>query len=94
MSFRKPMTIPLPLPLPLAFYESHPTSQMNNSHSTITDTASPPGILSGSDLHNFNATNNTAFTPAPTTLMGAFTNLSTQPNFAYPVSKYWFERRH
>ena len=40
---------------------------------------------------NFNAGNDTAFTPTPTTSMGAFT---TQANYLYPVSKQRFDRRH
>ncbi|KAF8481782.1 hypothetical protein DFH94DRAFT_681140 [Russula ochroleuca] len=49
-------------------------------------TISAPGHLSsaGSDLPNFNAVNDTAFTPAPTTSMGRFTNSTTQTNYTYP----------
>ena len=47
-----------------------------------------------SDLPNFNAVNDTAFPPAPATSMGTFTNLTTQPNYTYPVSKQRFDRRH
>jgi hypothetical protein len=46
------------------------------------------------DLHNFNAVSDTAFTPAPTTSMGAYTNFTSQTNHTYSVSKPWFDRRH
>ena len=48
-----------------------------------------PGHISsaGSDLHDFNAVGDTAFTPAPTTSMGAFTNFTSQTNHTYSVSK-------
>jgi hypothetical protein len=54
---------------------------------------SAPGNLSfaGSELPHFNAVSDTAFTPAPTTSMGAFTNLTSQ---SYPVSRPQFDRRH
>jgi hypothetical protein len=54
---------------------------------------SAPGHLSSSssELPHFNAVSDTAFTPAPTTSMGAFTNLTSQP---YPVSRPRFDRRH
>jgi len=53
---------------------------------------SAPGNLSaGSELSNFNAVSDTAFTPTPTTLIGAFTNLTSQSD---PVSKPRFDRRH
>jgi hypothetical protein len=54
---------------------------------------SAPGHLSsaGSQLPHFNAVGDTAFTPAPTTSMGAFTNLTSQ---SYPVSRPRFDRRH
>ena len=55
-----------------------------------------PGHISsaGSDLHNFNAVSDTAFTPAPTTSMGAYTNFTSQTNHTYSVSKPWFDRQH
>ena len=55
-----------------------------------------PGHISsaGSDLHDFNAVSDTAFTPAPTTSMGGFTNFTSQPNHTYSVGKPWFDRRH
>ena len=55
-----------------------------------------PGHFSsaGSDLHDFNAVSDTAFTPSPTTSMGAFTNFTGQTNHTYSVSKPWFDRRH
>ena len=55
-----------------------------------------PGHISsaGSDLHDFNAVGDTAFTPAPTTSMGAFTNFTSQTNHTYSVSKLWFDRQH
>jgi hypothetical protein len=58
--------------------------------------ASAPGHLSssGSGLHNFNAISDTAFTPAPTTSMGALTNFTSQINHIYPVSKPRFDRQH
>ena len=46
----------------------------------------------GSDLHDFNAVSDTAFTPAPTTWMGAYTNFTSQTNHTYSVSKPWFDR--
>jgi hypothetical protein len=54
-----------------------------------------PGHISsaGSDLRNFNAVSDTAFTPAPTSMAG-FTNFTSQPNHTYSVSKPWFDRRH
>ena len=57
---------------------------------------SAPGHLSsaGSKLHNVNAVSDTAFTPAPTTSMGAYTNFTSQTNHTYSVSKSWFDRRH
>jgi hypothetical protein len=65
---------------------------MKKLYSTIIDVASAPGLLSTarSDLPNSNAANDTAFTPVPTagtTPMGAFTNLTTQPNYVYLVSE-------
>ena len=55
-----------------------------------------PGHIpsASSDLHNFNAVSDTAFTPAPTTSMGAYTNFTSQTNHSYSVSKPWFDRRH
>jgi hypothetical protein len=57
---------------------------------------SAPGHLSsaGSELHNVNAVSDTAFMPAPTTSMGAYTNFTSQTNHTYSVSKSWFDRRH
>jgi hypothetical protein len=54
---------------------------------------SAPGNLSsaGSELPHFNAVSDTAFKPAPTTSMGAFTNLTSQ---LYPASRPQFDRRH
>ena len=49
---------------------------------------SAPGHLStGSELHNLNAVNDTAFTPALTPSMGAYTNLTNQTNYNFSVSK-------
>jgi hypothetical protein len=42
-------------------------------------------------LLNFNASNDTAFMPTPTTSMRTFT---AQSNYSYPVSKQRFYRRH
>ncbi len=42
------------------------------------------------DFQDFNAPHDTASTPAPTTLMGTFT----QTNYTYPVSKQRLDRRH
>jgi hypothetical protein len=57
---------------------------------------SAPGYLSsaGSELPNFNDVSDAAFTPTPTTSMGAFTNLTSQINHMYLVSKPRFDRRH
>jgi hypothetical protein len=64
--------------------------------STTTDFACATGNLftAGSDLPEFNDAGGTAFIPAPTTPMGAFTNLLTQQNDTYPVSQRQFERQH
>jgi hypothetical protein len=50
---------------------------------------SVPGHVSsaGSELPIFNAVSDTAFTPAPTTSMGAYTNLTNQTNHTFPVSR-------
>jgi hypothetical protein len=50
-----------------------------------------PASSASSELPNFNAVSDTAFTSAPTTSMGAFTNLTSQ---LYPVSKPRFDQRH
>jgi hypothetical protein len=42
----------------------------------------------GSKLHNVNAVSDTAFTPAPTTSTGAFTNFTSQINYTYPVRSH------
>jgi hypothetical protein len=57
---------------------------------------SAPGYLSsaGSELPNFNAVSDAAFIPAPTTSVGAFTNLTSQTDYMHPVSKPRFDRRH
>jgi hypothetical protein len=66
-----------------------------------TNTSVPQGVHEDSttgypstadtDLPNFNASNDTTFTPTPTSSMGTFT---TQSNYSYPVSKQIFDRRH
>jgi len=43
------------------------------------------------DLSNFNAGNDAAFTPTPTTSMGPF---ATRSNYSHSVSKQRFDRRH
>jgi hypothetical protein len=48
----------------------------------------------GFSVPNFNATIDTSFTPAPTTSMEAFTNLTTQAGHTYPVSTQWLDRQH
>ena len=57
---------------------------------------SAPGHVSsaGSELPIFNAVSDTAFTPAPTTSMGAYTSLTNQTNHTFPVSKPLYDRRH
>ena len=57
---------------------------------------SAPGQVSsaGSELPIFNAVGDTAFTPAPTHSMGAYTNLTNQTNYTCPVSKPQYDRRH
>ena len=48
-------------------------------------------FIADTDLPNFNAGNDMAFTPTPTTSMGRFT---TQWDYSYTVSKQRFDRRH
>ena len=48
-------------------------------------------FIADTDLPNFNAGNDTAFTPTPTTSLGRFT---TQWDYSYTVSKQRFDRRH
>ena len=57
---------------------------------------SAPGQVSsaGSELPIFSAVGDTAFTPAPTHSMGAYTNLTNQTNHTCPVSKPQYDRRH
>lgn len=51
----------------------------------------PSSFVSHSD---FNAENDTLFTPAQTTSTGVMTDLIAQPNHEYPVSQQWHDRRH
>ena len=65
------------------------------------DTSGPQGVHENSitgdsatadtDLTNFNAGNDTAFTPTLTPSMGTFTG---QLNYSHPVSKQRFDRQH
>ena len=47
----------------------------------------------GFNIHEANAANDMAFSPAPITSMGEFTRLLTQ-DMMYPVSKQRYKRRH
>jgi hypothetical protein len=57
---------------------------------------SAPGQVppAGSELPIFNAVGDTAFTPAPTQSTEAYTNLTNQTNYTFPVSKPLYDRRH
>jgi hypothetical protein len=72
-----------------AMGHSHPSAP----HSIPEELISAPGHIftTGSEISIFNAADDIAFMPAPTTSMGTFTNL---PNYTYPVSRRWFDRRH
>ena len=57
-------------------------------------TSAPQGNHpTGFNIHEFNATNDMAFSPAPITSMGEFTRILTQ-DITYPVSKQQYKRRH
>jgi hypothetical protein len=71
---------------------SHP-SMLQSIYEELISAPGHPSI-SGFELPIFNATNDPAFAPAPTTLMGMFTDLTIQPNYTYLVSRQWFDRRH
>jgi hypothetical protein len=58
------------------------------------NTSAPQGLHpTGFNIHEFNAANDMAFSPAPITSMGEFTRLLTQ-DMTYPVSKQRYKRRH
>ena len=67
----------------------------------FTPWADPLWVTGGQDTsarqgihhHNFNATNDMVFSPAPITTMETFTRILTQENSMYPVSKRWFKHR-
>ena len=70
------------------------TTLLESTHEDLV--VSAPGHLSFASLklHNINVVSDTAFTPAPTTSMGAFTNFTIQTNHTYPVSKPRFDCQH
>ena len=83
-----------PWPIPLWAPEGYVyTSASQGIYPDVT--FAPESVPAGFDFPDFDAANDMAFAPAaPTTSMGAFTNLPTQQDYAYSVSKQRFERRH
>jgi hypothetical protein len=68
-----------------ALGEYYPQTSMSQSTQGDVTSTLEHVSASGSDFPIFDAVNDTAFTLAPTS-MGTFTNLTTPPNYAYPVS--------
>ena len=67
-----------------ALEERYPQTSQNN-HVDLTS-----ALEHLSNLPKFDAVNDTAFTLSPTS-MGTFTNLTTPPEYAFPVSNKWLD---